>query len=153
MHAAGDAVAQAPHDQNDAYRAVVSDLISLVEHIQNSLRLIEQMIARETSAETSAETSPETSPGSSESSINVIVLDDVSPRYMKAAAAVQACDVNLGIALRSLLDAGDNDPCASSPPALAVIGGVRPTRRRPSGALNRPKPLPFRWDRNSALDF
>ena len=116
QNAAG--VAQAPHDQNDAYRAVVSDLVSLVEHVQNSLRLIERMIARETSAETS----PETSPGSSESSTNVIVLDDVSPRYMKAAAAVQACDVNLGIALRSLLDSGDNDPCASSPPALAVIG-------------------------------
>jgi hypothetical protein len=71
-------VAQAPHDQNDAYRAVVSDLVSLVEHVQNSLRLIERMIARETSAETP--------PCSSESSTNVIVLDDVSPRYMKAAS-------------------------------------------------------------------
>jgi hypothetical protein len=79
-------VAQAPHDQNDAYRAVVSDLVSLVEHVQNSLRLIERMIARETSAETPPETSPETSPCSSESSTNVIVLDDVSPRYMKAAS-------------------------------------------------------------------
>jgi hypothetical protein len=71
-------VAQAPHDQNDAYRAVVSDLVSLVEHVQNSLRLIEQTIARETS--------PETTPGGPESSTNVIVLDDVSPRYMKAAS-------------------------------------------------------------------
>jgi hypothetical protein len=122
QNAAGDGVAQAPHDQNDAYRAVVSDLVSLVEHVQNSLRLIGRMIARETSAETPPETSPETSPGSSESSTNVIVLDDVSPRYMKAAAAVRACNVNLGIALRSLLDSVDNDPCASSPPALAVIG-------------------------------
>jgi hypothetical protein len=110
QNAAGDGVAEAAHDQNDAYRAVVSDLVSLVEHVQNSLRLIEQMIAGETS------------PCSSESSTNVIVLDDVSPRYMKAAAAVQACDVNLGIALRSLLDSGDNDPCTSSPPAIAVIG-------------------------------
>ena len=124
-NAAGDGVAQvaqAPHDRNDAYRAVVSDLVSLVAHVQNSLRLIEQMIARETSAETLTETSAETSPGSSESSIDIIVLDDVSPRYMKAAAAVQACDVNLGIALRSLLDSGDNHPFASSPSALLVIG-------------------------------
>jgi hypothetical protein len=51
--------------------------------------------------ETSRETSPETSLGNPESSTNVIVLDDVSPRYMKAAAALQACDVNLGIAVRS----------------------------------------------------
>ena len=114
QNAASDGVAQAPHDQNDAYRAVVSDLVSLVEHVQNSLRLIEQMIARETS--------PETSPASSESSTNVIVLDDISPRYMKAAAALQACDVNLGIALRSLADSSDGDSGTASLPAPSVIG-------------------------------
>jgi hypothetical protein len=97
---------------------VVSDLVSLVEHVQNSLRLIEHAIARETSLETS----PETSPGGPESSTNVIVLDDVSPRYLKAAAALQACDVNLGLALRSLLDPGDSDPDTASLPALSVIG-------------------------------
>ena len=111
QNAAGD-VAQAPRDQNAACRVVVSDLVSLVEHVQNSLRLIEQTIARETS--------PETSPGGPESSNSVIVLDDVSPRYMKEAGALQACDVNLGIALRSLLDPGDSDP--ASLPALSVIG-------------------------------
>jgi hypothetical protein len=114
-NAAGDGVT--PHDQNAAYRAVVSDLVSLVEHVQNSLRLIEQTIAKETSAETS----PETTPGSPESSTNIIVLDDVSPRYMKSAAALQACDVNLGIALHSL-DCRDSAPCAASQPALSVIG-------------------------------
>ena len=113
-NAAGDGGARAPHDQNAAYRAVVSDLVSLVEHVQNSLRLIEQTIAKETC--------PETTPGGPESSTNVIVLDDVSPRYMKSAAALQACDVNLGIALRSLLDSGDSNPCAASLPALSVIG-------------------------------
>ena len=45
MQNAGDGVAHAPHDQNDAYRAVVSDLVRLVEHVQRSLRLIEQAIA------------------------------------------------------------------------------------------------------------
>ncbi len=122
QNAAGDDVAQALHDQNDAYRAVVSDLVSLIEHVLNSLRLIERTIAKETLQETLLETSLETSPGSPESSTNVIVLDDVSPRYMKAAAALHACDVNLGIALRSLLDPCDSDPCALSPPALSVIG-------------------------------
>jgi hypothetical protein len=118
MHnAAGNGVAHAPHDQNAAYRAVVSDLVSLVEHVQNSLRLIERTIARETSPETS----PEISPGP-ESSTNIIVLDDVSPRYMKAATALQACDVNLGIALRSLRDSSGSDPCAASLPALSAIG-------------------------------
>jgi hypothetical protein len=119
-------VAQAAHDRNDAYRAVVSDLVSLVEHVQNSLRLIEQTIAKETLSETLPETwqetLQETSPGSPESSTNIIVLDDVSPRYIKAAAALQACDVNLGIALRSPRDSGDSGSCASIPSALAVIG-------------------------------
>jgi hypothetical protein len=115
-------VAQAAHDRNDAYRAVVSDLVSLVEHVQNSLRLIEQTIAKETLPETWQETLQETSPGSPESSTNIIVLDDVSPRYIKAAAALQACDVNLGIALRSLQDSGDSGSCASIPSAPAVIG-------------------------------
>ena len=123
MHnAAGDGVAQAPHDQDAAYRVVISDLVGLAEHVQNSLRLIESAIARETSPETSPETSQETPPGGLESSTNVIVLDDVSPRYMKAAAALQACDVNLAIALRSLLDSGDSGPGAAGLPALSVIG-------------------------------
>lgn len=130
QNAAGDGVAQALHDRNDAYRAVVSDLVSLIEHVQNSLRLIERTIAKETlpetlpetSPETSSETSPETLPGSPESSTNIIVLDDVSPRYMKAGAALRACDVNLGIALRSLRDSGASNPCASSSPVLSVIG-------------------------------
>ena len=114
QNAAGYGVAQASLGLDDVYRAVVSDLVSLIEHIQNSLRPIERTIARETS--------PETSPDSPESSTNVIVLDDVSPRYMKAAATLQACDINLGIALHSLLDPGDSDPCASGPPALSGIG-------------------------------
>ena len=33
--------------------AVVSNLVNLVDHVQNSLRLVEQMIATETSPETS----------------------------------------------------------------------------------------------------
>ena len=117
QNAAGDDVAH----QNAAYRAVVSDVVGLVERVQDSLRLIEQTIAKETASETAPETSPETPHGGPESSTNVIVLDDVSPRYMKSAAALQACGVNLGIALRSLLDSGDSDPCASRP-ALSVIG-------------------------------
>ena len=81
QNAAGDDdIARAPHDRNDVYRAVVSDLVSLVEHVQKSLRLIERTIAKEAL--------PETSPGSPESSTNILVLDDVSPRYMKAAAAL-----------------------------------------------------------------
>jgi hypothetical protein len=93
QNAAGDGVALAPHDQNAAYR-VVSDLVSLAEHVQNSLRLIEQMIA--------SETPPETPLGSSESSISVIVLDDVC-----APLAKSRCDRPQCIASSAFDDAPD----------------------------------------------
>ena len=104
---------QTSDDQSNAYLAVVSDLVGLIEHVQNGLRLTERMIAKETLLETSIGT---------ESSTNVIVLDDISPRYVKAAAAVQACDVSLGIALRALQNSDRNDSCGSRPPPLRVIG-------------------------------
>jgi hypothetical protein len=53
--------------------------------------LIESAIARETV-------------GSQETTANVIVLDDVTPPYMRATAALRACDANLAMALHSLLD-------------------------------------------------
>lgn len=106
QNTAADGVELAPQhqndDQNDAYRMVVSDLVSLIEHVQTSLRLIERTIAREQSLDDQA------------SSAEVIVLDDVSPRYLKAAAALQTCDANLGAALHSLLDSGDLDDAATA---------------------------------------
>src|SRR5205823_14667494 len=122
QNAAGDDdIARAPHDRNDVYRAVVSDLVSLVEHVQKSLRLIEQTIARGTS------------PGSPGSSANIIVLDDVSPRYMKACAALHARDAHLGIALRPLLASSrDGHPRSATPPALL---GLRALGRHVAGSL------------------
>jgi len=96
-NAVADGVEPGPDDQHDTYRAVISDLVSLIEHVQKSLRLINQAIARETS------------PGSQESSTNVIVLDDVSPRYMRATAALHSCNADLGAALHALLDTSNID--------------------------------------------
>jgi hypothetical protein len=67
MHRTAASQHDAAQDQNDVNHALVSDLVSLIEDVQNSLRLIEQTIARETSL------------GSAKSSTDVIVLDDVSP--------------------------------------------------------------------------
>jgi hypothetical protein len=106
-------VAIEPDDRNDAYCSVVSDVISLIEHVQASLRLIEQEIVRETAS------------GNQETSTNVIVLDDVTPPYVKATAALKACDANLAIALHSLLDSKtpehDTSDYAWSPPALSIL--------------------------------
>ena len=92
------------------------------------------------------ETSAQTSPASAESSSNIIVLDDVSLRYMKAGAALQACHVNLDIA--PALPAAGDDACAASLPALSVRRTAHQVRRPQSTLVRRllglrrgPRPL------------
>jgi hypothetical protein len=79
-------------DLNYNYRSIVSDLVSLIEHVQASIKLIESAIARE---------SP---PGDLEIASNIVVLDDITPRYAKAGAALNTCNAGLGVALHVLLD-------------------------------------------------
>ena len=106
-NAAGDGIAFGPDGQNDGYGSVVSDLVSLIEHVQASLRLIEQTMV------------PETSSGGQESAGDVVVLDDVSPRYVKAATALKACDANLAAALHFLLDSDTPGRGASAYAAIS----------------------------------
>src|SRR5947209_6002891 len=107
-------------DRDNAYHAVVSDLVSLIDHVQASLTRIESAIAREMSV------------GSPETSANIFVLDDVTPPYRRATAALRACDANLAIALHSLLDSNVSTIKAPTPdisdyskrsPALSIVGG------------------------------
>jgi hypothetical protein len=70
QHAADSVERFEAHDSfgaQDSFGAIVSDLISLVEHIQSSINPIERAIARETTV------------GDHENS-NVIILDDVTPQ-------------------------------------------------------------------------
>jgi hypothetical protein len=76
------------------------------------LGLIERTIARETSPVT-----PRVPP--------TIVLGDVSPRHMKTAAVLQACDVNLGIAMRSR--AGVRHATGAPPDLVAGLADMRET--------------------------
>jgi hypothetical protein len=110
----GDASVQ-PEARNDGYRSIVSDLISLIEHVQASTQLIESAIAREASL------------GNHEVAANVIVLDDVTPRYAKANAALSACSARLGIALHFLLESrtskhGADETAESDRRPLRLIG-------------------------------
>jgi hypothetical protein len=90
--ACSDAAVQ-PYGGNDDYRAIVSDLVCLIEHVQSSMKLVELAIAG---------AAP---PSDQELAANIIVLDDVTPRYLKANATLNSCNASLGIALHFLLDA------------------------------------------------
>ena len=72
-----------PNSRNDNYFSVVSELVSLAAHIQASMNMLESAIARELPA------------GDPEAYENVIVLDDVTPCYVKANAALHACKAGL----------------------------------------------------------
>ena len=80
-------------EAQNSFGAIVSDLVALVEHVQASIGLIERAIAREVTV------------GDHENS-NVIILDDVTPQYMKASSALNSCSADLGNAVQFLLDAG-----------------------------------------------
>lgn len=94
MQANADGRAPGPStDRNDIQQSIVSELVSLIDHVQTSIKQLEAAIAREST------------PGSQDAAGNVFVLDDVTPRYAKATAALSACNAGLGVALHYMLDA------------------------------------------------
>ena len=94
MQAAADGGVPSPSgDRNEGHHSIVSELVSLIEHVQAGMKQLEAVIARESA------------PGNQDAAGNVFVLDDVTPRYAKANAALNACNAGLGVALHHLLDA------------------------------------------------
>jgi hypothetical protein len=91
MHKAADG-ADLSENHGDSFGTIVSDLVVLVEHVQASINLMEAAIARETS-------------GSDHEPADIVVLDDVTPRYLSATLALNACHASLGEALQFLIDA------------------------------------------------
>jgi hypothetical protein len=106
----GSPVPARSDDGDEVYRAVVADLTSLVEHIQASLTMIDAALAREAAATIK------------ELAANIVVLDDVTPRYLKAGAALKACDAELAVALHFL-----REPMASEPGMHDSTVGNRPS--------------------------
>lgn len=91
--------------RNNSHSSIVSDLTSLINQVQASMRLIESAIVRESS------------PGNQEVDSNFIVLDDVTPCYVSASAALRACNAGLGVALHFLMDTrpGASAECSRRP--------------------------------------
>jgi hypothetical protein len=87
-----------PDERGDGDRLIASRLVTLIAHVEENMRLIESAIAGETS------------PGNQDAAAEIVVLeeivvlDDVTPRYAKAHAALGVCSANLGLALHLLMD-------------------------------------------------
>ena len=75
-------------DRNENYRAVVSDLASVIGHVRKSIALIESEMA--------GEATPDDAAG------DIVVLDDVTPGYVRAHAVLRECDAGLTAALHLL---------------------------------------------------
>ena len=81
---------------NDSYHAIVSDLVSLVAQLESSIKLIESAMLRD---------APLGNQEFASNVGNVVILDDVTPRYVRANAALNAASAGLRVALHFLLDA------------------------------------------------
>ena len=79
-------------DRNGLHDTIISDLMCLIECIRTSTELIDAAVAAEAPL------------GFQEIAGNVVVLDDVTPAYVRARAALNSCKAHLEAALRFLGD-------------------------------------------------
>ncbi|OAF05344.1 hypothetical protein [Bradyrhizobium neotropicale] len=77
----------------DSRQLIAADLRSLIARIESSMRLIDAAMAEEDD-------------GDPAGSADVFVLDDITPRYATASAALNACRAGLDQALQCLSETG-----------------------------------------------
>ncbi|SFJ96709.1 hypothetical protein [Bradyrhizobium sp. cf659] len=83
----------------DSRQLIAADLRCLIARIESSMRLIDAaMIDAGLEQDNTSDQA---------GSIDIFVLDDVTPRYAKASAALNVCRAGLGRALQYLSDSGD----------------------------------------------
>jgi hypothetical protein len=88
-----------PGSQNcKYYRVVMVDLATLSERIQSSIKLLEQAISADL---------PRNNPSVHDA---VFILDDVTPCYVKASAALRACHIGLSEALQLMQGTPASNP-------------------------------------------
>jgi hypothetical protein len=75
---------------NESCHSVVANLATLIEHLDASRKLLEVAIVREAAH------------GGSDGRGEFVVLDDVTPCYLSANAALSACNAALAVTLHAL---------------------------------------------------
>jgi hypothetical protein len=86
--------------ETDSRQLITAELRSLIARIEISIRLIDAAMEPEDDSAILSAIS-----GSTE----IVVLDDVTPRYATASAALNACRAELGQALRKLSESANSD--------------------------------------------
>jgi len=80
--------------ETDSRQLIAADLRSLIARIETSMRLIDAAMEQDDDE-------------SAMISADIFVLDDVTPRYATASAALNACRAGLGHALQYLSESGN----------------------------------------------
>jgi hypothetical protein len=88
-NAAGIVISARSEDRNDSHASIVSSLVSLITRIRQTEALIESAIMRDAAV------------ADQEIAATIAVLDDVTPGYMMARAALNSCEADLELALQS----------------------------------------------------
>lgn len=85
--------------ETNSRQLIAADLRCLIAQIESSMRLIDAAMI---------DAGPEQDDnGDQAGSADIFVLDDVTPRYATASAALNVCRAGLGHALQYLSDSGD----------------------------------------------
>ena len=92
MQNAADHASVQSGDPGDNTTAILSNLGSLVEQVGAMMKLIDKAIASEALT------------GLADVAADIVVLDDVTPRYVRANAALGTCNAGLGVALNLVHD-------------------------------------------------
>jgi len=84
--------------RDEGFYLVVSDLVSLIDRVQASIKLIETARTRQDTAEAEL--------------ADIVVLDDVTPLYAQASVALAACNASLRATLQFLIEGTATAPQA-----------------------------------------
>lgn len=87
--------------ETDSRQLIVADLRALITRMESSMRLIDAAMMQAGMLETGL------ARGDPAGSADIFVLDDVTPRYATASAALNACRAGLGHALQFLSESGN----------------------------------------------
>ncbi len=98
MQNVADGTSAPAQDRNGLRGAIVSDLVSLIECVRTSMELIDAAVAGQAPL------------GYREIGANVVILDDVTPGYVRARAALNSCEAHLCAAIRFLGDTRTPQP-------------------------------------------